>query len=87
MDRGNVALDEAKAEMEVHREYSERHYRKNWWLLTPVLVLTIGSPFLGLFLAGMPGVLAGLAVALVTSVGGFFAITVEDKTRGDHFHE
>jgi hypothetical protein len=37
-------------------------------LLTLLAVLTFGSPFLGLALAGVPGVIVGLVIAVVAWV-------------------
>ena len=44
-------------------------------LLVAVVVLTIGSPFFGLFLAGLDGVVVGLVSSIAAFAGGIFAIT------------
>jgi hypothetical protein len=47
-----------------------------------VALLTLGSPFIGLFLAGWVGVAVGLAIGIVAFAGGLFAVTrVRDITR------
>ena len=52
-------------------------------ILAIVVVLTIGSPFAGLYLSGWPGVIAGLVVSVVTACLGFLAVTkVREITRG-----
>jgi hypothetical protein len=48
---------------------------KNKPLLAVVLVITVSSPFLGLFLAGAPGVLAGLVLGILSFALGLFAVT------------
>ena len=51
-------------------------------LLLGVVVLTVGSPFLGLILGGWVGVIVGLVVSVVTFAGGLFAIgRVREITR------
>jgi hypothetical protein len=40
-----------------------------------VIVLTFGSPFLGLVLAGLAGVIVGLIVSGITLYLGFGAVT------------
>ena len=62
------------------REYFET--RK--LLLAFVLVLTLGSPFLGLIFAGWPGVFIGLVVSVATFLLGLRAITnVRSVERGN----
>jgi hypothetical protein len=60
-------------------EYRERHP-----VLFPlVLAITIGSPFLGLVLAGWLGVVVGLAIAILTFFLGLSAVTkVREITTG-----
>lgn len=46
-------------------------------------IVTVGSPFLGLVLAGWPGALAGLGLTAVGVVLGFYAVTrVREIERG-----
>jgi len=52
-------------------EYYERHPI----LLPLVLAISIGSPFLGLILAGWIGVVVGLVIAVVTFILGLRAVT------------
>lgn len=53
------------------RQYWERRP----FLLTAVLFITLGAPFLGLLLAGGRGVVAGLILSLLSLMLGFFAVT------------
>jgi hypothetical protein len=60
------------------REYWE----KRPLLLLFVLLVTLGSPFLGLVLAGWLGVAVGLIVSIVAFASGLFAVTrVREITR------
>ncbi len=52
------------------REYYERH----WVPLLLVFAITVGSPFLGLVLAGGLGVVVGLVIGVVTFVFGLLAV-------------
>jgi predicted RNA-binding Zn-ribbon protein involved in translation (DUF1610 family) len=61
-------------------EYYERHRL----LLPLVIIVTIGSPFLGLVLAGWAGVLAGLIVSCVTFILGLRAVTKVREMREGH---
>lgn len=58
-------------------EYYERHRI----LLPLVLVITLGSPFLGLILAGWRGVGAGLAIGIATFFLGLRAVTKVREIR------
>ncbi len=53
------------------REYYERHPV----LLPVVLLITFGSPFLGLFIAGGAGVVVGIAVGATAFFLGLKAVT------------
>jgi hypothetical protein len=61
------------------------HERKYWKthpvLLSIVLAVVLGSPFLGLVLAGWPGVTVGLVVSVAGFVAGLFAVTRVHHTR------
>ena len=59
------------------REYWEKHPV----LLPLVLAIVVGSPFLGLVLAGWSGVLVGLFVSVVGFALGLFAVTKVRHTR------
>ena len=61
------------------REYYERHP-----VLLPVVIgITLGSPFLGLVIAGWSGVFVGLIVALLAFLLGLRAVTkVREVTKG-----
>jgi hypothetical protein len=54
---------------------TREYWEKRPLPLIAVIVFTIGSPFLGLFLAGWIGVLVGLVVSIAAFAGGIFAIT------------
>lgn len=61
------------------REYWEKHTV----LLFVVILVTLSSPFLGLFLAGWVGVCVGLVIGLVTFFVSLRAITrVREVTHG-----
>lgn len=61
---------------------AREYWQKRPLPLLGVIVLTIGSPFLGLFLAGGVGVVVGLAISIFAFAGGTFAITrVREITR------
>ena len=51
-------------------EYHERHKA----LLAFILFITVASPFLGLVIAGWPGVIVGIVIGLTTFVIGLRAI-------------
>lgn len=52
-------------------EYYERHP-----ILLPIVIcITLGSPFLGLFLAGLFGVIVGLVIGAITFFLGLRAVT------------
>ena len=61
-------------------EYYERHKV----LLPLVLVITVGSPFLGLVLAGMVGAVAGLIIGLAAFFLGLRAVTKVREIREGH---
>jgi hypothetical protein len=63
---------------------TREHWEKHPLPLVGVIVLTIGSPFLGLFLAGWLGVVVGLVISIAALAGGVFAITrVREITRSE----
>jgi hypothetical protein len=58
-------------------------YDKTPWALTTVIVITIAGPFLGLLVAGWPGVIIGLLLGAVTYFIGPYAMTkVREIERG-----
>jgi hypothetical protein len=59
------------------REYYDKHPVP----LTLVLLITFGSPFLGLFLGGLAGVLIGLGVSVVSFLLGLRAVTKVREIR------
>jgi hypothetical protein len=61
------------------REYWENRP----WPFVLMVLLTLGSPFLGLFLAGWIGVFIGLTLGILATAVGFFAVTrVRETERG-----
>jgi len=50
--------------------HSWEYVKRNPLLLTLLIVLTFGGPFLGLVLAGVPGVFVGLVLAVICWVLG-----------------
>lgn len=58
-------------------EYFERHKI----LLPLVLVITIAAPFLGLVMAGWPGVVGGLVIGIATFFLGLRAVTKVREIR------
>jgi hypothetical protein len=74
-----VILVEEKARWESLRLYWERKPM----LLTVVAAGTLGSPFIGLALAGWPGVIIGALAGVALFAGGAFALThVREKESG-----
>jgi len=51
------------------------YWQKRPVLLVGVVLLALGSPFVGLILAGLPGVVFGLVLSVASLIGGFFALT------------
>lgn len=63
---------------------TREYYEKRPILLSVVIAVTLGSPFLGLFLAGWIGVIAGLMIGIIAFFAGFFAITrVREEKIGE----
>ena len=60
------------------------YWEKKPALLTTVVAVTLLSPFIGLVIAGWPGILIGLLISCATLIAGFFAIT---KVREITKHE
>jgi hypothetical protein len=67
----------ALASLKHVREYYEKHQV----LLAVVTIVTVGSPFLGLVLAGWIGVAVGLLIDLTAFVVGFRAVTKVREIR------
>ena len=62
---------------------TREYWENSPWPFFLMLLLTLGSPFLGLFLAGWVGVVIGLMLGAIASVVGFFAVTrVRETERG-----
>lgn len=62
-------------------KHIHEYYEKSPVLLPLVILITVGSPFLGLFLAGWAGVVAGLAIGLITFYIGLRAVTKVREIR------
>lgn len=61
---------------------TREYWEKRPLPLLGVIILTIGSPFLGLVLADWVGVVVGLVISVAAFSGGIFAITrVREITR------
>ena len=67
----------ASAKWQTIREYYDPHPLQ----LTLVIVITAGSPFLGLVLAGWAGVTVGLVVSVFSFFLGFCAVTKVREIR------
>lgn len=57
------------------RRHVHEYYERHPILLPIVMSITIGSPFLGLVLAGWVGVVAGLFIGLIAFFLGLRAVT------------
>ncbi len=68
---------------EISRE--ERGNDINKPLLILVLIITFGSPFLGLFISGFVGVVIGLIISACTLYMGYKAITKTRDTDTHHY--
>lgn len=53
-------------------------YERKRWALAAVIAISIGGSFLGLFIAGWPGVIVGLLLSVVTY---FLGPLAETKVR------
>ena len=62
-------------------QHIHEYYERNPIFLPIVIFITIGSPFLGLILAGWLGVTAGLAIGLITFLLGLRAVTKVREIR------
>ncbi len=74
----------AHARVSVSWHHVHEYYVKHKLLLPLVITIKIGSPFLGLVLAGWVGVLAGLIVGLATFLLGLRAVTRVREVREGH---
>jgi hypothetical protein len=62
-------------------QHTREYYDKHPVPLTLVIAITLGSPFLGLVLAGWAGVIIGLVVSVISLLLGFFAVTKVREIR------
>ena len=58
----------------LHWKRVREYYEKHSILLAISIIVTVGSPFLGLVLAGWVGVVAGLLIGVLTLIVGFRAV-------------
>ena len=66
-------------EWESRREFFEENPKIKWI----IVAITIGSPFLGLFLRGLIGIIIGLVISIVSYILGPYAIIkVREITKG-----
>ena len=64
-------------------ERTRSFWEVNWPWLIVLTVMSVASPFVGLVVAGRPGVIVGLIIAGVEFVVGVYAIgKVREITRG-----
>lgn len=61
---------------------TREYWQQRPFVIVFVVALTLGAPFVGLFLGGLAGVVVGLVVSVLSLVFGVFAITkVREVTR------
>jgi len=81
----NVHIEES---LQIHASLGWQHiheyYERHRVLLPLVLGITVGSPFLGLVLAGWLGVVMGLVIGVVTFFVGLRAVTKVREIREGH---
>ena len=65
-------------------KYIHEYYERHPILLPLVLAITVGSPFLGLVLAGWLGVVVGLVIGVVAFILGLRAVTKVREIREGH---
>jgi ABC-type nitrate/sulfonate/bicarbonate transport system permease component len=76
----------ATVEMVASLQWEKRHqlWQRNWFLLVVAVVVTLASSLVGVVLAGVVGVLVGLALgAISTAAGAFALVRVREITRGE----
>jgi hypothetical protein len=75
--------DDIDVEESVSWARTREFWEINWPWLILVAVISMASPFLGLLIAGIPGVVLGLVIGAVEFVAGLYAIgKVREITRG-----
>ena len=65
----------------VHWQTTHEFYEKNHGALLALILLSVASPFIGLFLAGWWGIMAGLLLGAVSYVLGPKAVTKVREIR------
>jgi hypothetical protein len=74
-------IERAEATDSLKWQHIREYYDKHPVPLTLVIVITFGSPFLGLVLAGWAGVIIGLVVSVISFFLGFRAVTKVREIR------
>ena len=62
-------------------KHTKEYYKKNYRIHFLVIAITLGSPFIGLFFAGIPGVIAGLIFGLLSYLLGAKAVMKVKEIR------
>jgi len=76
--------DVAHAEESLGWQHIREYYERHAIFLIIVIVITIGSPFLGLVLAGWIGIAIGLVIGIATFFLGLRAVTKVREIREGH---
>jgi hypothetical protein len=80
---GVEITDQLQTRDSVSWERRREFWEVNWPWLVLVGVISVVSPFVGLVIAGLPGVVVGLLIGVVEFVVGIYAIgKVREITRG-----
>lgn len=74
----------AKGRASLGWRHVREYYKKHTLLLSLVIGITIGAPFLGLVLAGWDGVVVGVIVGVGTFLLGLCAVTKIREIREGH---
>lgn len=59
----------------INADRIEKYLKLHWPILSVVIVVTLGSPFLGLVMSGWRGVVVSLVIGLTTFFLSFYAGT------------
>ena len=75
--------DQLSTSDSVSWERRREFWEVNWPWLVLVGIISIASPFVGLVIAGVPGVIVGVIIGVVEFVVGIYAVgKVREITRG-----
>jgi hypothetical protein len=75
----------ATVKMVASLQWEKRHqfWERNWLLLVVAAVVTVASPLVGVVVAGVVGAIVGLALGIISTAAGAFALVrVREITRG-----